>query len=356
MVESNTKKPNWSIREFNEGDEERIRELRGISLSSSKDSQWWKWCYLDGPDGPAIIWLAVAGNKIVSQYPVLPLHMKIRGQTCLGARGFDGMTHPDYRRQGIYTVLGNKVIESGVKNGISIFFATPNDENYPLHIKKLHWFYICEPPLLLRIVDWGAVLKKHSKIPVFMGNLLGAGVELVLNLTSRLGNTDIKIRPVAAFDERVDDFWRKASNVRQIMIVRDRKYLNWRYAQKPGNEYTILLAEKEKAMLGYGVVKLEREDLPRGFIMDVLTLPNDDNIAKLLIDKAIGYLREQGAAIISCIMLQGNPYYGILRKMGFTKRRSGLRLCARLFNGDLSREFIANPVNWYYVWGDSDTK
>jgi hypothetical protein len=108
MNESKIKHPDWSIREFNEGDEEQIRKLRAISLSGSKDSKWWKWCYLDGPDGPAIDWLAVAGKKVVSQYPVLPLRMKIKGQTCLGAHGFDGMTHPDYQRQGIYTELGNK--------------------------------------------------------------------------------------------------------------------------------------------------------------------------------------------------------------------------------------------------------
>ena len=71
------------MREYQESDEERIRELRGISLSGPKDSQWWHWMYRNGPAGPAMAWIAEVGNKIVGHTAGLPVRMKVKNLTCM---------------------------------------------------------------------------------------------------------------------------------------------------------------------------------------------------------------------------------------------------------------------------------
>jgi GNAT superfamily N-acetyltransferase len=353
--EPNATKLKWSTREYQEGDEEQILELRGIALSGSKDRQWWKWCYLDGPAGPAISWLAEADKKIVGQYMVLPFRMKIGNETCTGSHSIDTMTHPSYQHKGIFTTLASKTYESAIKNGIGLIYGTPNEQSYPGFIRRLQWFDICEPPLLIKIIDWGNILRRRFKIPTFAGNLLGHAWESIINHSSPGGNAIINVEQILSFDERIDEFWLKASGTKNIMIIKNMKYLNWRYVDKPGSDYKIFIATRQEKIVGYIVLKLEKDIMTRGHIVDLLSLPHEDTVTEDLITKAIGYLQGEGATTVSCLMLPDTSFYRTLRKRGFIRRRSGFRLCARLIDPNLSKEFVANSHNWYYMWGDGDT-
>jgi hypothetical protein len=138
------------------------------------------------------------------------------------------------------------------------------------------------------------------------------------------------------------------------MVVKDRKYLNWRYVAKPGKEYRIFIAEKRQEIAGYIVLKLRKGVRSRGYIIDLLTLIGEDTVAKSLIYKAVQCLKEDGATTISCWMLPDTPYYKILRKLGFI-RRLGPPFCICIHDQNLSKEFITNPSNWYFVAGDNDS-
>ena len=81
MDDTNIIKREWSIREYREGDEEQMLEFRGIVTGDSKDNQCWKWMYRDNPAGPAKVLLAEEKQKIVGQYAVMPVRLKIGNQT-----------------------------------------------------------------------------------------------------------------------------------------------------------------------------------------------------------------------------------------------------------------------------------
>jgi hypothetical protein len=207
--------------------------------------------------------------------------------------------------------------------------------------------------LLFKVIDWGIILKSHYRIPVFIGTLLGYIWERVTSRASPPKNTDIKVEEVFSFDERINQFWEKASKLKNIMIVKDMKYLNWRYVAKPGNEYRIFMAKKQQEITGYIVLKLIKSIRSRGIIVDFLTLPGEDTTAKLLITRAIQCFKEDGAATIFCWMLKDTPYYGILKKLGFVRRR-GPGMYGGSANPNIPKEFVLNPANWYYVMGDGD--
>jgi hypothetical protein len=353
MNESNEVKREWSIREYREGDEEQIRELRGIALSGSRDSQWWKWMYRDGPAGPALIMLAEAKQKIIGQFAAIPVRLKVGDRATEGGHGFDAMVHPDYRHLGIFKTLSTTLSGSNLVSNRSISYGTPNDQSHPGFVKRLHSLDICEVPVLVKVIAWGNVLKRRYGIPVFAGNLLGNAWERMTTRISPSKNADVEVERVSSFDERIDKFWLKASEIKNIMVIKDMKYLNWRYVAKPGNEYKIFLAKRQDEIAGFIVIKLERGVPNRGFIVDLLTLPGEDTVTEVLTTRAVGYLKEEGAAMISCWMLRDTPYYRTLRKLGFI-RRSGPCLNARIFDQNISKEFVTNPSNWYYVMGDDD--
>lgn len=286
----------------------------------------------------------------------MPLRMKFGDRVCKVSLGFDVMTHPEYQRQGILSALGPHSTEYMVKNGFCIDYGTSTIQRFPVYL-RLKMAYsiacICEPPMLIKVVNWGKLLKTRYRVPALIGNLFGYVWEHLTEYSS-LRDTGMVVEQIQSFDEDIDDFWQKASVIKPIMVVRDRKFLNWRYVEKPGNEYTIFVARKRREIVGYIVVKLEYADLLRGVIVDLLTLPGEDIVTGALINRARSYLQESGADIISCLMLPDVPYYRHLKKMGFMRRRSGIQLNVRIFDPGLPPEFVHNPANWYYVRGDSD--
>jgi GNAT superfamily N-acetyltransferase len=354
MVGSNEPEREWSVREYREGDEEQILELRGIVLSGSRDKEWWQWMYRDGPLGPATIMVAEVNQRIIGTSGSILVPLKVGDQITRGSHGIDLMVHPDYRRQGIMKALSAKLRESSRGMKKSIGYGTPNNESYQGFVKRMGALDIGELPFLFKVINWGALLKNRYKIPVFAGKLFGYTWERITNRPLSLKDAEIEVEEVFSFDERIDKFCQKASEIKAIMVMKNMKYLNWRYVAKPGKEYKILLAKKHQEITGFIVLKLEKNILFRGYIVDLLTLPGEDIVAEVLITRAMKYFKEEGAATISCWMFQDIPYYKILRKLGFL-RRSGPRFCIRIIDPNIPKEFATNPANWYYVVGDGDS-
>jgi GNAT superfamily N-acetyltransferase len=353
MAGSNETKREWTIRDYQEGDEEQILELLGTAESDPKNKQSWKWMYQDGPLGPAVIMLAEEKHRIIGHIAFIPVPIKIKDQVNRALHGVGLRIHPDYRRQGVFVSLITAMKERLKGFYRSIDYGTPSDQSRLSLVNLFNVKEICEIPSLFKVIDWGVILKSHYRIPVFIGKLLGYAWERVFGRASPPKDANIEIEEIFSFDERINQFWEKASKLKNIMIVKDMKYLNWRYISKIGREYKIFIAKKQQEIAGYIVLKLIKGIRSHGIIVDFFTLPGENTVAALLISQAVQYLKEDSAATISCWMLEDTPYYRILRKQGFI-RRPGPRLCGGASDPNTSNEFVTNPANWYYVMGDGD--
>ena len=76
---------------------------------------------------------------------------------------------------------------------------------------------------------------------------------------------------VSRFDERINHLWTRVSNQHNIMVVRNKDYLNWRYIAVPDVDYLVCLAEKAGEILGYIILRcIQREYRKVGIIFDIL--------------------------------------------------------------------------------------
>jgi hypothetical protein len=207
-----------------------------------------------------------------------------------------------------------------------------------------------------KVLNWGKVLGNRTRMG-FLGNIWA---DLMLGTYYKgrvlIDLRDIEVNRVSSFDNDIDEFWTKVSHNARIMGVRDRKYLNWRYVDRPGYDYAIYLARRQQEILGYIVMCHREEDLVRGYILDLLTLPGQESIAELLINKAIEHFRRQKVDTIHCWMLEHISHYNIMRISGFARVRTKLpaRLVGYTLTDKLKPELLKDHLNWFYTMGDED--
>lgn len=357
-------KQKWSIREYREGDEEGILELwKAVNplrqYNREQWMKWWHWMYKENPaaSGKIWIWLADDDSRIVGQYAVMPVVMKIAGKTIIGAQSLDTMTHPEYTRRGIFETLTNKVYREAETEGIHIVYGFPNKLSYPGFTKKLKWFDVATMQIMFKPLNWENTLKIRVKNK-FLLKLFAIGAHLVSKGFVRTQSPPVveglTITQVFSFDDRINDFWGKVSNRYKIIVIRNRAYLNWRYGA-PNAKYIIYIAEGNKEIFGYLVLRcLQREYTKVGLIFDILA--QSEEVARYLLLEAVERCKREKMHLIQCNLIADKMLLKAFRKSGFLPLPfiKGSQFCAYSSSSDISKEFLKDPQNWLVQIGDSD--
>ena len=354
----------WTIRTYKEGDEDEIFELvkvvyPGNKYNREKWMSWWRWMYTENPAGVSRVLVADHGGKIVGHYPLIPVKMKVAGEIMNISQNVDVMTHPDYRHQGIFFTLEKKALSEAEKEGIDITYGFPNEAAYPGHLKS-GWFDICKRQILIKPLNLENTLKIRIKNK-FLIKICATIGKLIVNLFCQAKNSPeingLKISKITSFDDGIDDFWNTISNDYEIITVRNKEYLNWRYVDVPDVDYTIYLAEKGEEIYGYIVLRcVEQGETTFGYIFDLVACLNCDGVIHSLISKAIEYFENEKVDLIVALMIQNKELNKILRKNGFIISRfiKNGHFCAYRSHPKMSKIYLKNEKNWFIHVGDSD--
>lgn len=367
----------WRVRIYNEGDEQGILELMKLT-GIDRANEMWLWEYKNNPFGHFIGVYEYEG-RIVGHMALIPTYMKVGDEVVKGSQAVDLVVHPRFRRQGIFLTIGRFLKKQAEKAELDIFYGFPNESAHSGHI-KYGWFDVCQVPLLFKPINTRKValdfVDKHSRISFLNRYKISRSIVRVIaqftlatvNSLSRMSNRiedygspqNVEIHDIETFDERVDDLWKKVSTACTIAVVRDRKYLNWRYFEKPNSNYKVILAEKNGEILGYIVLLARTEgNLKLGYIVDVFALCSEKSVIRSLISKGIEYLRKENVDLILCWMMKQSRiacvYYKILRCSGFIPYFfQSYPLIALVNSLQISKAVVRNCGNWYVTMGDSD--
>ena len=354
--------PTWSMRPYTNGDEEGVFDLwKEVYPQRQYDREqwlrWWRWLYQDNPSGEGLIWLAEHNGKIVGQLGFVPVVMEIAGKTALGAQVLDAMIHPAYRRQKIFDTLARKVMHESKEKGMFILYALPNQFSHP-GARKLNWLDIASLPVMVKPFNWRKTLKSkvNNEFLLELGAIGGGIVEHTLYRTKKAPVVpDLTISQVSTFDKRINDFWARVSGQYQIMVVRNRDYLNWRFTAVPDTAYLIYIAEISREICGYIIFRYIRSgDIMTALIFDILV--SSEQIARLLISKATECCRQEKIDCVFCQIIANKAYYKAFKKCGFISLpfTKALTFCAYSNSPDISMNFLQNSKNWLAQTGDLD--
>jgi len=347
----------WKVRDGNETDIEGIlrlrREVFGNVEKDKLDPRFWRWEFMEGPDGSGFIYIVEDGNKIIGHFADIPRRFSVEGEVARGTLSLDLMVAPDYWGMGIFEAMGRYGIERVERENGLVLTAFPIREETIHGLKKIGWKEVVKLPVLVYPIRFGGIVNRYFHfLPL---SLLAGGVArffylLFYGSKKRGRREETEIEEIGSLDDQFDPFWQKAVSLHPILGVRNRSYLTWRYFRHPTRTYTIYRARKGGEMKGYIVLrKVELLGFNSVVIVDLLAV--DNVTVKALVERGIQRSQQQEADLLGFMVPQGHSYYKILRKRGFLSSPKAFQF---MIYSHSKREIFDSPGKWYVNWGDTD--
>jgi GNAT superfamily N-acetyltransferase len=343
-----------------------LRELFAICYGGDSDRnpgpEEWEWRYRHDLQ-PSTIWIAKQGEQIVAQRPVVLKWVTVGNKHYRAAHFMDVMTHPDFRRRGLFTRLLSEATVATLEQGVALCYSFPNEESYPGYARKSDWTLLSSPPL------WIKPLKTESLLRLRAGNpslrraadlLLRPAVSLATRTRRRAGPV-AKLERIDKFDERFDQFCHAMAGQFEVMMRRDGRFLNWRYLERPSVSYVVYASTAAgDTVSGYVVARSRRMfGMHLGIIVELMVGRTDVEVGRALVGKVVDDLAHADADAIASVTPDHLPASDVLRREGFLRVPG--RLAPRGFPfmvhptpGAPAGQRLMDMRNWYLSWGDND--
>ena len=182
----------WKVRPYREGDEEFLLDLYEIATGKRIDLQSWKWLFQDNPTGKGHTWLAEYKGKLIGQYAIIPMRMYIHNKPIYAMQSLDTMTHPDYRKQGIFITLARIAYEYAESRGFDLLYGFPNNISLHGFLKYLDFFVLDNLKTMTRPIKCMDLLRLKIKNRI-ISNVIGTLVQSIFN---RLYSINLKSRKI----------------------------------------------------------------------------------------------------------------------------------------------------------------
>lgn len=314
------------IRDYKNGDENRILELFEIVFGKPMQRSYWKWRFDENPAGKHMIKLMWENDLLIGHYAVSPVMLRINYSKVLSALSMTTMTHPEYGGKGIFGLLANAIYDK-LENELDAkaIWGFPNNNSHYGFIKNLGW----------------------------------SDLSQVVHLASKPG----RIKPVLSdqisrfdcFDNDHSVLMQELTSSFPVAVVRDDKYLNWRYVTNPTSIYDKFEFRQGGSLLGFMVVKTYPSSADPSvkdiYITETGIPASNAALIPVFLSHIFASYGQPGATVYTWMNLFDRRYIQF-EKAGFEPGGKSTYLGVRA-NENL-RTTLDDYRNWYISYGDSD--
>jgi GNAT superfamily N-acetyltransferase len=223
------------------------------------DPAWLAWLRanpdLDGA-GPRI-WICRRDGEVVGSQSGVPFRLKEGSRTVPAQWAIDLFVEPAWRLRGV----GPALIEAQLRSGGLVAGQGISDAAHRAYTRG-GWNDLGDIPFYARPVNaaWiprqlGLTGRRATTARLALGPALAA-TRWASRVMARAVQS--RLEPIAAFDERADDVWADAAPAFDVIAVRDRRALAWRFDAIPGADSIArhYLMERDRVR-GYVVTRVE---------------------------------------------------------------------------------------------------
>lgn len=329
-----------TLRPYRPGDEAAIlktfnlvfREVCGPGFVD-RTPEFWRWEFGHNERGHRIALAVLADGTVAAQYAGVPLLV----HTSFGPKVFvhivDSFVHPEHRKglkkPGLFVETAMPWFEDCLRKGDAVLYGYPVAIAERIGQRYLEYHR-------LRVVDYLCRDVATSASAVSGG---------------------IQIERVLAFPCEVDALFATCAREKHCCTQRDARYLNWRYAEMPGDAYELFVARRAGQICGALVLRPVHELVPGACTIADWLVPEDDSTtADALCATAHERARAHGRRTVMAVFADPSHEHRALRAAGFevvpSSRFDERRLTHRIYDRVLTTEWLVE--NWWYTLGDSD--
>jgi len=335
---------------YRPGDETEILNLFGRVFGENRDMTLWKWENQQNPRGESIIALLHSGDGIRAHLCLQQSLLHIKGRKVPAAQRINTMMEEGYRGSGWFAPLLKLQLEEAQKRGVELIYSFPNHTALRALQRSGEITELGEVPHYIKILRPKEAAHRFAPHRPFASFFLRSALGAAALFKNRRRGDGSRTRRLWKFDGRFDELWEKAGEIFGITTARCSSFLNWRYVDCP-REYVLFECPRgEKGTGGYIVLRFIENVC---YILDLLALDREGLLD--LLDRAEGEARVRGCSGLSCWCLDGGRVSGLLKELGYMRRKSKTSLvftniqCPEEIKGELE-----NRGNWYITLGDSD--
>jgi GNAT superfamily N-acetyltransferase len=294
-----------TIRPAIESDIPQLVDLMNLQYSRKKDKLYFLWQYFNS-HYPTILMCAFNNTKLVGMFGLQKRRLKSGVHV---GQAIDLLIAPEWRRQGIFKLLGTEVIS--YFNDLILFCVFPN----------LNGKSACE-----RAFGWKTLGKINS---MFLYN------KNFKNLSEKAS--------MIPYSVKKDYIFEKFDYNDETRI--------WRFDRHPDYEYTYV-----KLVTGeFAVTKVFKDPVTGVLYGDIVDFECDLNNQVLLRElflKANTHLKEQGVEIVTTWALPHTPLREVVESLGFVDTPQERYFCLKILKDEY--EYLYDLSRWHLVQADAE--
>ena len=267
----------YTIRSYVAPDQDQVLEVMRRSLGETATLQrspaFWQWKHFSNPFGPSYVRVACGEDgQVVGMRAFLRWEFMTRDRLVKAVRAVDTVTHPGYRRIGIFSRLTKEVIGDVQGDGVDLIFNTPNQDVLPGYL-KLGWRHVNKVHPLIKVLNYPvfalglmrsrlgkAASRRHLPAEFFREEPLPVGALLERH------------QPVEMLIQQDAESWDAQNRMR---TRRSWDYFYWRYASHPTISYWTVFVEHDGNLRGCVIFRTNtRYGLKEVIICELLAEPD----------------------------------------------------------------------------------
>lgn len=317
----------------------------------ARSPEYYKWVYFENPNGNAIVFCAKHKGRVVSNFAVAPKLLSVLGNEIVIGKTMDMFTYDDYQGLGLMSKLSKLVFDETVNSGITSWYVTPSVNSYPIFKNKWKYRETAQVFYHLCVLDPVSLFRTYSDNSI-AGKLLWLPSALLKAFSSHFYTKEYNdVLWLNEIDKSIDSLWDDMKNSPKISIVRDYKYLKWRYITNPDN-YKFMFIGRPNNLQGMIVLKeTVRRGIKFGEVVDLLYINNDLSLVRRLLKSSLSYFKKSGCSAVQTWAIRGSDLEKAYRSCGFLVRRKEIKV---LLSPDSPHSHFYSLKDWHFTQGDGN--
>jgi hypothetical protein len=200
-------------------------------------------------------------------------------------------------------------------------------------------------------------VRPRAPIPAPVKGLLNSGLRLIDEALGSGVGGGLEAEVVEGFDESFDELFEKVAASVPCVPEKDSAFLRWRYGPgSPQYPVTVLgVKGGDETLLGYAVLMVTSTGQD-GNVLDLTTLPERRDVARVLLRESVRFFRRVGVQIVRYRFLESPSSLrsNDLRRLGFFYRRGRSHSLLVKFAEPGLHKLASDADDWSYTVGDGE--